>query len=84
MDRSPIHRVSGVRTPTLTIAGMRTAPGAAEFAEGFHLGVGRTGTAATFVRLNDGCGVAAQSPRTALAVHAAESAWLEHHARERP
>lgn len=84
MDRSPIHRVSGVRTPLLTIAGMRTAPGAAEFAEGFHLGVGRTGTAATFVRLNDGCGVGAQSPRTALAVHAAESAWLEHHARERP
>ena len=84
LDRSPIHRVSGVRTPTLTIAGVRGAPGAVEFAESFHMGVGRTGTPATFVRLNDGCGNTAQSPRTALAVHAAESAWFEHHAPERP
>lgn len=83
MDRSPIHRVSGVRTPTLTITGTRTAPGAADFAEAFHLGVGRTGTAATFARLNDGCGVTATSPHTALAVHAAESAWLEQYAPER-
>ncbi len=83
MDRSPIHRVSGVRTPMLTIAGVRAGPGAAEFAEGFYLGVGRTETPATFVRLNDGCGHTAQSPATALAVHAAESAWLEHHAPER-
>jgi len=83
MDRSPIHRVSSVRTPTLTITGVRVGPGAAEFAEGFHLGVGRTETPATFVRLNDGCGSTAQSPATGLAVHAAESAWLEHHAPER-
>jgi hypothetical protein len=48
------------------------------------MGVGRTGTPATFVRLNDGCGNTAQSPRTALAVHAAESAWFEHHAPEGP
>ncbi|MDX2208645.1 MAG: prolyl oligopeptidase family serine peptidase [Gemmatimonadales bacterium] len=84
LERSPIRQVLAVRTPTLTIAGMRTEPIAAEFAEAFHLGVGRTGTAAAFIRFDDGCGAAATLPATGAAIHRAESAWLRRHAAGAP
>lgn len=80
LERSPIQQVLAVRTPTMTLAGKRAAPIAAEFAEAFHLGVGRSGTPAAFLRFDDGCGATAESPATGSAIHRAEAAWLQRHA----
>lgn len=80
LERSPLRQAPAVRTPTLTIAGRRLDPIAAEFAEAFHLGVARTGTPAAFLRVDDFCGASAESSRTGPVTQRAEAIWLQRHA----